>query len=114
MKQLVAVKIGIADSLPHEIKILRKLDTRSAKHADTPVTICPLYIPRILDEFELKGPNGSHPCYTTVPALCNLRQSSFSRLFRPDVARALVYELCLAVAFVHSRGVVHGGLLLYS
>ncbi|EFY89586.1 protein kinase domain protein [Metarhizium acridum CQMa 102] len=68
--------------------------------------------PRVLDEFRIEGPNGSHPCYTTAPALCSRRESSFSRFFRLDVARALAYELTLAVAYVHSVGYVHGDIHL--
>lgn len=104
LARFVAVKIGVANSLRHEATILRALST-------PPNGRCPASIPRLLDEFILKGPNGSHPCFVTPPALCNLRQSSFSRLFRVDVARALAYELTLAVAFVHSQGFVHGGIL---
>lgn len=106
-KQYVAVKIGIADSLSHEVKTLRALATPTAGQACEP-------IPRVLDEFRIQGPNGSHPCYTTPVALCNLRECSFSRLFRLDVARTLAYELTLAVALVHSRGYVHGGTLQVS
>ncbi|KID93285.1 protein kinase domain-containing protein, partial [Metarhizium majus ARSEF 297] len=100
-KQYVALKVGIADSLPHEVTVLHAL----GKQTTVPGSAA---IPRVLDEFRIEGPNGSHPCYTTAPALCNLRESSFSRLFRLDVARALAYELTLAVAYVHSRGYVHG------
>lgn len=91
----VAVKVGMADSLRREATILGALS--AAPHSKSPD-----YIPRLLDEFILKGPNGSHPCYVTPLALCNLRQSSYSRLFPVDVAQALAYELTLAVAFVHS------------
>ena len=102
LKQLVAVKVGVANCLPHEAKILQTLGSPST-------AVCPAAIPRVLDEFSINGPNGCHPCYTTSPALCSLPQSSFSRLFRVEVARALAYELTLAVAYVHSRGFVHGG-----
>ena len=103
-KQYVAVKVGIADSLPHEVNTLRALATSSAAVPGFQA------IPRILDEFRVDGPNGSHPCYTTEPALCNLRESSSCCLFSLDVARALAYELTLAVSLVHSRGYVHGGM----
>ncbi|KJZ76458.1 hypothetical protein HIM_04187 [Hirsutella minnesotensis 3608] len=56
----------------------------------------------------LDGPNGSHPCYATEPALCTLQESAFSRLFPLDVSRALAYELALAVAYIHSHGYAHG------
>lgn len=101
----VVVKVCVPSSSPNEIKILRDLSaptsTPSSKGCDLITTL--------LDEFEIKGPNGMHPCYTMVPAQGNLREISFSRLFTTEVARAIAAELVLAVAFVHSRGYVHGG-----
>ncbi|KJZ74356.1 hypothetical protein HIM_04118 [Hirsutella minnesotensis 3608] len=105
-KQYVALKVGIADSLPHEIDALRALEPSRPPAAGSHA------IPRILDEFRVQGPNGSHPCYTMEPALCNIRECSFSRLFPLDVSRSLAYELALAVAYMHSRGYAHGDLHL--
>ncbi|KAH8431017.1 uncharacterized protein LDX57_008678 [Aspergillus melleus] len=45
-------------------------------------------------------------------ARCNLREVSFSRLFSREVARALSGGLALAIAYMHSRGYVHGDLHL--
>ena len=102
-KRYLALKVGIADSSSHELPTLRALNA----HAKGPgaENISPL-----LDVFTINGPNGSHACYTSVLALGNLRECCFSRLLPLDVARILVYELTLAVAYVHSRGFVHGGL----
>ncbi|PGH04947.1 CMGC/SRPK protein kinase [Blastomyces parvus] len=106
----VAVKVGIANSLPHETEILRALA------APLPLSSS-LYpgrdsIPCILDEFKLQGPNGTHLCYTMPPARCNLREVSFSRLFPLEVTRALSGGLTLAVAYMHSRGYAHGDIHL--
>lgn len=101
-KRHVALKIGIADSLMREIPALRALKTANTK-------LGPIRVTPMLDVFTVDGPNGSHPCYTTTLALCNLRECSFSRLFRLDVARSLAYRLALAVAYIHSQGIVHGG-----
>lgn len=105
-KQYVAVKIGIADSYPREMGILRALTAHSTS---SPHLGCSS-IPLLLDEFELHGANGGHACHTMPPALCNLREISFSRLFPIKVARTLAYGLTLVVSYVHSRGYVHGGL----
>ncbi|OJJ42601.1 hypothetical protein ASPZODRAFT_20370 [Penicilliopsis zonata CBS 506.65] len=94
----VAVKIGIADSSQAEIRTLRVLSSPPGCNL--------ISIP--LDEFELHGPNGTHPCYTTLPARCNLREISFSRLFPLEVARALVGGITTAIAYTHSRGYIHG------
>ncbi|RHZ59771.1 hypothetical protein CDV55_105607 [Aspergillus turcosus] len=99
-EQYVAVKVGIADALPRETKILRALSSVSAHPGRKS-------IPSPLDEFEVHGPNGTHPCYTMAPARCNLREVSFSRLFPIEVARALSGGLVLAIAYTHSQGYVH-------
>lgn len=96
----LALKIGVADSLPHEVPILRALNARTQDQQ---------LVPAVLDEFTIEGPNGSHPCYTTEVSLCNMRECSFSQLFHLDVARAMAYELTLAVTYIHERGFAHGG-----
>lgn len=101
LKQYVAVKIGTADAAPRETRILRALSSPS-EHPGRQS------IPLPLDEFELRGPNGVHPCYTMAPARCNLREVSFSRLFPLGVARALAGGLTLAIAYTHSQGYAHG------
>ncbi|KAJ9291922.1 hypothetical protein DTO021C3_362 [Paecilomyces variotii] len=102
----VAIKVGIADALAHEVKILRVLSaplpSPSSLHPGRNSISFPL------DEFKLHGPNGTHPCYTMIPARCNLREVSFSRLFPIEVTRALSGGLTLALAYTHSRGYVHG------
>lgn len=101
----VAVKIGISSpSLPRrELEVLKALNGSEASSQAAAV-------PRILDAFDVRGPNGTHPCYTVTPAQGNLKDASFSRLFPVQVARALAAKLATAVVFVHSRGFVHGGL----
>lgn len=106
-KRYVAVKVGIADSPPHETKILRALaqNHSSYKHPGRDA------MPLPLDEFEISGPNGTHQCYTMPPAQCNLKDASFCHLFPLEVTRALSYHLTLAIAYTHSQGYAHGGLL---
>ena len=81
-KRHVAVKVNIASpSLPRrEISILRALSRpRSTSKA---ATFDPSdFVPRILDEFDIKGPNGTHTSYTVAPTQGNLKEASFSRLF---------------------------------
>lgn len=103
LEQYVAVKVCIADSTFREANILRALSPPSPYPGSN-------FIPALLDGFELNGPNGNHSCYTMTPARCNLKEVSFSHLFPVEVARALVGGLTLAIAYMHSRGYVHGGL----
>lgn len=99
----VAVKVGTADADKGEVDILSRLAM-----ADVDETL----IPRVLDSFIVKGPNGSHPCLVTTPARCSLidtKDSSELGLFQLDVARSLAVQVIKAVAHVHSRGYAHGG-----
>ena len=102
LEQCVAVKIGIAGVFPHETRPLRALSSSSVHPG------CK-FIPFPVDEFELHGPNGTHPCQVTQVAEGSLHEAKSNRLFPIQVARALVGKLILAVAFVHSRGMAHGG-----
>ncbi|RDA88467.1 hypothetical protein CP532_6626 [Ophiocordyceps camponoti-leonardi (nom. inval.)] len=98
-ERYVALKVGIARPIPNEIKVLRALEMAGGYHDK---------IPRLLDEFRVNGPNGSHPCYVTEPAMCSVRYLYYLDAFPLDVARAMAYELVQLVSFVHSRGFVHG------
>lgn len=114
-KCYVAIKIGISStSLPRkELKILKALNTlRSSLEDAHPPTDAESAsaLPTILDAFDVRGPNGIHPCYTLTPVQGNLKEASFSRLFPIQVARALAARLATAVGVVHCRGFVHGGL----
>lgn len=116
VERWVAVKIGISSSPPvprRETEILRALlicgSRPASQHGSTHARACAA-LPGIFDEFEVRGPNGTHACYTLTPAQGSLKEASFNRLFPIQVARALAAKLTTAVAFVHSRGFVHGGL----
>ncbi|KAI1423175.1 protein kinase [Xylaria sp. FL1777] len=112
LKRYVAIKVNIANSsLPspqREARILRALSTQNSRGAVGGRDA----IPKIMDEFSIEGPNGTHACYTVAPAQGNLQEASFSRLFPIHVARALAARLVLAVSYVHSQGFVHGDIRL--
>jgi len=111
----VAVKVCIADVDKREVDILSELSIPATtdlrdKYNKTST------IPKILDRFNIEGPNGTHPCLVTLPARCSLRESKEAsdncRQFQLNVARSLAAQLTLAVSFVHSRGYAHGDLHL--
>jgi serine/threonine-protein kinase SRPK3 len=57
-------------------------------------------IPAVTDRFNINGPNGVHPCIVTVPARCNLRQTTDAGdtgLFQLGVARYSTAQLATAV-----------------
>ncbi|KAE8352185.1 kinase-like domain-containing protein [Aspergillus coremiiformis] len=109
----VSIKIAIASSEvagSQESSILHRLlvaDSEAGTHPGRPL------ISPILDEFTLSSPNGIHRCFVTVPGMMNLaeaKDASYIRLFQLPVARAIVAQLVQAVAFLHSRGIVHADL----
>lgn len=110
----VTVKAGISSlSCPRRAPDILRALTRSrtsskAPHASPDAKMCAA-LPNILDAFDVRGPNGTHPCYTLTPAEGSLKEAYFSDLFSVQVARALASKLTIAVAFVHSQGFVHGG-----
>lgn len=110
-KLYVALKVGISDSRLHETTILRRLSDLKPRNSSSLVASSGYEaIPPLLDEFIVRGPNGTHPCYTTTPAQCDLMDASRHCLFRLDVARALSVKLVSAIAYMHSQGYIHGGL----
>ncbi|KAJ5717692.1 hypothetical protein N7488_003338 [Penicillium malachiteum] len=107
LKRYVALKVNTAGRLSREIEVLKALAaTTSSSHCGYGL------LSTVLDEFEVQGPNGKHSCHTVLPAQCNLREISFSRLFSLEVAQALSYEPVQAVAHTHSQGYVHGDIHL--
>lgn len=102
----VAVKICSAESRVSstESEILQRL---SQLEGDC-------LVPRLLDTFNVDGPNGRHECFVMPPAMMSIRDSkeaSHLRLFRPEVANRIVSQLVAAVDFLHSKGIVHAGQL---
>ncbi|PYH88250.1 hypothetical protein BO71DRAFT_311402, partial [Aspergillus ellipticus CBS 707.79] len=84
----VAVKVGTGDSKQQEVDILSLLheDSPSDKHPGRDL------VPPVLDRFNIHGPNGTHPCYVTAPAMCSIsgvKDGSYNRLFLARTARSL-------------------------
>lgn len=103
----VAVKVGTAESSAREVDVLDYLNHSSP--LDHPGRAM---IPSVQDRFVLRGPNGNHSCYVTALARCSIsgaKDGSYRRIFQAKTARSLVMQLVLAVDYIHSKGVVHGG-----
>ncbi|KID65959.1 protein kinase domain-containing protein, partial [Metarhizium hybridum] len=109
----VALKVGVSDSRLHETAILKRLSDLKPRTSSDPVASSGYdAIPQLLDEFTVRGPNGTHPCHATTPAQCSLSDASRHSLFRLEVARALSVKLVSAVAYMHSQGYIHGDIHL--
>jgi serine/threonine-protein kinase SRPK3 len=101
----VAIKIAVAERTgkSQENTIIRLL--RDKVHP------CKDFIPPILDEFFLTGPNGKHQCTVTVPASMSIAVAITGprNFFQLAATRAIAAQLILAISFLHSQGIVHGG-----
>ncbi|KAK4149980.1 kinase-like domain-containing protein [Chaetomidium leptoderma] len=101
LSQYVAIKVCTADAIQQEVDTLSRLgETALHKKSDGGNLI-----PAILDRFSIQGPNDRHCCLVTAPARCSLadtRERSVCGLFQLD----------LALVYIHEQGLVHGDLHL--
>ncbi|KAI1198835.1 kinase-like protein [Nemania serpens] len=110
-RQYVAIKICSANTSEDSVeeKILQHLsNTKRESLAAHPGKDL---VQSVVDAFDLRGPNGHHKCLVMPPAMVSVRdakEASYSRLFRPNIARSIIAQLALAVDFVHEKGIVHG------
>lgn len=107
LNKYVAVKVGTAESNVREVDVLDYLN--HSPPLDHPGRAM---IPPVQDRFVVHGPNGNHPCYVTAIARCSVsgaKDGSYRRIFQARTARSLIVQLVLAVDYIHSKGVVHGG-----
>ena len=106
----VAVEISIAEKEQTESNIVRQL--MDINPADKLHPGRGIILP-LLDEFDIQGPNGTHRCSVNPPAMASIfdakEASDKGELFHPCVARVIIGQLIQAVAYLHSRGVVHSG-----
>lgn len=111
-KRYVALKIIRAETSSdcHELKILRHLQS-SPDHPGRK------YVASILDHFYFEGPNGVHICLVSKvrgPSIAQAcRHEGQSRRFRGALVRKLAGQAAQALDFLHSNGVVHGGMIAF-
>lgn len=74
------------------------------------------HIMPFLDEFRVKGPNGSHMCLVSQDFGPSIAQLSYypgkfagCRRLRGDIARKLSRQIAEAMSFIHTSGIVYGG-----
>jgi serine/threonine-protein kinase SRPK3 len=73
------------------------------------------FFPVLLDEFTVNGPNGTHRCIVTEvlgPSLSNILSADELQELPVSWERKIALQLTRAVATMHERGVVHGGMTI--
>lgn len=108
MAKYVAIKVGVADGGSRETETLNRISSSMVEPGELGSSL----VPRVLDRFDVDGPNGTHPCLVTRPARCSLVGAAEAAGYGPfqlRVARSLSAQLAIAVAYIHKLGYVHGG-----
>lgn len=63
------------------------------------------FTPRLLDEFSLQGPNGTHTCLVQEPARCSVaasKEKSANFMFPVETARSIAAQLIMGLSYVQS------------
>ena len=100
----VAIKVLRSDRRhdEEEARSLRRLTEGPTGHPGKSHTI------QLLDQFELKGPNGRHLCLVIEAVGPRIETCELS----PKTAWEVAKQLVEATAYFHSLGIVHGGMLV--
>lgn len=109
LQRYVSLKILMARqvSTSKESEILRLLSGNSK-----PTHPGQRFIPRLLDDFTIDGPNGRHRCLVQDFAACSIavaKEWSSNNMFPVETARSTAAQLILGLSYLHSQGVCHGG-----
>lgn len=105
----VALKIAIAEGhQSQESRILRELTTSSHQHPGY------THLPRLLDDFNIQGPNGCHHCVVLDIVGMNVGDlmSDYCEDYRlpAKLARSFAKQALLALDYMHDHAIVHGGM----
>lgn len=112
----VAIKISISEPNPkspnRESTVLQTLAT--AAHANQPGY---QYLMMMKDFFEISGPNGRHECLVLEmlgPSVADyLDARSIDERLPGELAKRVVKQTLLGLAFLHERGIAHGGMFMF-
>ncbi|KAI3395662.1 hypothetical protein diail_1029 [Diaporthe ilicicola] len=107
----VSLKIKVSEALSpsRENEVMRLLRGHSPKGEGR------RFIPRLLDEFSIVGPNGNHSCLVGEPAGSNFsasKEMSADWKFLVESARSIAAQLAMGLLYIHNHGICHGDLHL--
>ena len=99
---------NMSNEANRELMVLRRLKNNTKCHNHPGYK----HVLRMLDDFQIDGPNGRHMCI--VSDVLGPNAKSVAEAYpnnRPDgqLARSVSRQLLLAVGYLHEAGVVHGG-----
>ncbi|ROT41181.1 serine protein kinase [Sodiomyces alkalinus F11] len=110
----VALKFLVSEiSRPTEVQILRHIKNLAPVES-------PKHITQLLDEFQHHGPNGIHNCLVFEPMGPSVntmveelpqfkpRKRGMNVRYPPQMAKSILKQSLLALAFLHDNGIAHG------
>ncbi|KAM3490723.1 hypothetical protein MY3957_005979 [Beauveria namnaoensis] len=114
-KRYFALKILVAEASgqAREVRILQHLAAVAPAEEQRRIT-------QLLDEFEHRGPNGTHKCLVFEPMGPTVnsmveelpqfkpRRRQMRVRYPPNMAKSILKQSLQALAFLHSNGVAHG------
>lgn len=92
-----------------ERRVWRAMDDRHSFHPGRK------FVSLLMDQFSIQGPNGNHLCLVKEvlgPTLSDVKNSFAYDLIPLHIARKATVQLALGLAYIHARGVIHGGSIL--
>ncbi|KAH7310502.1 serine protein kinase [Stachybotrys elegans] len=113
----VAIKIltSLLSESSTELEVLQHISKAAPSKAHS-------HLPRLLDEFDHKGPNGIHKCLcfeTMTPGIysrvdripmCDGRMMGLVNRYPLRMAQRILKQTLQAIAFLHEHGIVHGNI----
>jgi serine/threonine-protein kinase SRPK3 len=121
-QQLFSMKVLTADASEavSETRILRRLHRKSSWFGGFVGlffgrrTAPHEFVLSVLKEFEIDGPNGRHRCIITDvlgPTVDAIRAGCSDYRLPLNIAKRVSYQFAKGLAYIHSRGVIHGGMI---
>ena len=103
---LLKIITAAASVRSSEIKIRRHLCQCNPDHPGYS------FVVSFLDDFSIDGPNGRHQCIVSEvvgASIIEAREATTHEVLPLDVARRIIAQLALGLAYTHSCGILHGG-----
>lgn len=111
LERYIALKISISDQpsaqVDRQLQVMRAIRTSSLEHPGA------ASLTKMLDHFQLDGPNGTHQCIVlqlTGPSVLDVLDDRFVDNRLPgDLAKRVACQALLGLDYLHQHGIGHGG-----
>lgn len=111
MGRYVAVKISISERQPRskdrQLHVMRAIAASSSQHPGAASVM------KIIDNFTLNGPNGTHQCMVLEllgPSISDVLDVRFADNRLPGaLAKKVARQTLLGLDYLHQHGIGHGG-----